>query len=478
MIGSVAWKNIWRNKLRSLVILSAIALGLLAGIFSVALMAGMVNERIENAIHNELSHLQIHNKKFLQNDEIRYTLSETSKIMNMLDTMSEVKGSAARLRMNGMANTSGNNTGVVIFGVHPEQERTVFNIHENILKETGSFFEDEGRNQIVIGEKLAHTLNLVHYEITQKTIEKLKEAKVPEKVIRKVTDSADSLMNVRFRDEGAFREALDNVLNKNETDTYYSSWKEAAKLFRTRSKIVLTMQDSEGYITGGAFRIAGIYNITNSVYEEMNVFVRYDDLERITHINNGHAHEIDVLLRDRDKAPHLRNTLSDEFSEVSVRLWKDIQPDLALTTEYIEISYYIIIIFILLALGFGIVNTMLMAVLERIKELGMLMAIGMNKKRVFMMIMLETLFLTLTGAIAGMLMSAGVIALTRQTGIDLSHYAEGFQALGYSAVVYPGIDISFFAGVTFLVIFTGIVSSLYPAWKALKLNPAEATRTE
>ena len=478
MTGSIAWKNIWRNKTRSLVILSAIALGLLAGIFSVAMMAGMVNERIENAIQNELSHLQIHNKEFLQNDEIRYTIPETNKIIKTLDTIPEVKATAARLRMNGMANTSGNNTGVIILGVHPEQEKSVFNIHENILENTGNFFEEESRNQIVIGEKLAHTLNLVHYEITEEAIEKLKEAGVPEKVTNKVKNAGDSLMNIRFRDEDSFRQALQKVLTEAETDDYYSSWKEAAKLFRTRSKIVLTMQDNEGYITGGAFRIAGIYNITNSVYEGMNVFVRYDDLQRITNINNGNAHEIAVLLDDREAATGISKMLEEEFSGLSVRLWKEIQPDLALTTEYIEISYYIIIIFILLALGFGIVNTMLMAVLERIKELGMLMAIGMNKIRIFMMIMLETLFLTITGAIVGMLLSLGVIAITRQTGIDLSHYAEGFQALGYSAVVYPGIDISFFAGVTLLVILTGIVSSLYPAYKALKLNPVEATRTE
>ena len=66
-------------------------------------------------------------------------------------------------------------------------------------------------------------------------------------------------------------------------------------------------------------------------------------------------------------------------------------------------NYYLFIflIIILLALGFGIVNTMLMAVLERVKELGMLMAIGMNRKRVFRMIMLETVFLGLTGAMVG-----------------------------------------------------------------------------
>lgn len=95
-----------------------------------------------------------------------------------------------------------------------------------------------------------------------------------------------------------------------------------------------------------------------------------------------------------------------------------------------------------------------------------------------MMIMLETLFLTLTGAVVGVFLSLLLIAITKQTGIDLTNYAEGFQALGYSAIVYPLIEGEIFAGIAVLVVLTGILSSVYPAWKALKLNPVEATRTE
>jgi ABC-type antimicrobial peptide transport system permease subunit len=71
-----------------------------------------------------------------------------------------------------------------------------------------------------------------------------------------------------------------------------------------------------------------------------------------------------------------------------------------------------------------------------------------------------------------------LILITANTGIDLTAYAEGFQALGYSAVIFPQINMKFFLGVTGMVVATGIVSSVYPAIKALKLNPVEATRTE
>jgi putative ABC transport system permease protein len=140
--------------------------------------------------------------------------------------------------------------------------------------------------------------------------------------------------------------------------------------------------------------------------------------------------------------------------------------------------YLIFGLIILTALAFGIVNTMLMVVLERTRELGMLTAIGMNKRKVFSMIMLESVFLSLTGGVAGMIVGFGIIRLTAHTGISLTKYAEGFAALGYSAKVFPQISAGFFGVVTILIIITGIVSSVYPAMKALKLNPVEAIRAE
>jgi len=147
-------------------------------------------------------------------------------------------------------------------------------------------------------------------------------------------------------------------------------------------------------------------------------------------------------------------------------------------TAMIEKFNAVFMVIILAALSFGIVNTMLMVVLERTKELGMLTAIGMNRKRVFTMIMSESVFLSLTGGVAGMIISKIILEVTYKNGINFASAAEGFEAMGFSAHIYPTISNTFFITVTILIIITGILSSIYPALKALKLDPAEALRTE
>ena len=201
-------------------------------------------------------------------------------------------------------------------------------------------------------------------------------------------------------------------------------------------------------------------------------------LKNLPGLPENDFHQIVVKINNLDQTDAITDKLAQKLPDLEVMSWKKIQPDLAMMTDMVQQFYLIFGIIILAALAFGIINTMLMVVLERTRELGMLTAIGMNKKKVFSMIMLESVFLSLIGAVAGMIISYILIRITGNTGINLSQYAEGFEALGYSAIVYPQISAGFFGIVTILIIITGILSSIYPAMKALKLNPVEAIRAE
>jgi ABC-type lipoprotein release transport system permease subunit len=240
-------------------------------------------------------------------------------------------------------------------------------------------------------------------------------------------------------------------------------------------KVIVTLQDVNGDIVGAAFRVSGIFRTSHSVFDESNVFVRKRDLERILSMD-GAVNEIAIRVSDIDEVSRVQQDLQGIFprEKADVASWREIQPELAYITDVTWQVNYLILIIILLALAFGILNTMLMAIFERVKEIGVLMAVGMSKPRIFAMIILETVFLSLTGACLGMAISAWVVHLAGANGIDLSIFAKGLEAYGYSSVIYPQLAPLFYVTLSFMVIIAALLSSLYPAYKALTLNPVEA----
>lgn len=242
-----------------------------------------------------------------------------------------------------------------------------------------------------------------------------------------------------------------------------------------RDKLVLTFQNMEGDITGGAFRVAGIYKTSNAPYDETHVYVRQADLQNL--LGDGEAiHQIYVLTRDYEKAEGLAAELSNQLPDSKVRSWTEINPQLAFMDEAMQQFLLIFIGIIALGLTLGIINVMLMAILERSRELGMLMAIGMNKQRVFSMITLETLLLAAVGLPIGLLLTVLTLQYFSQGGIDLSFASEGLASFGYETVVFPQLETSYYWQVALIILFTTLLGSLYPALKALQLRPVEAIR--
>jgi ABC-type lipoprotein release transport system permease subunit len=242
--------------------------------------------------------------------------------------------------------------------------------------------------------------------------------------------------------------------------------------------MVLSFLDLNNNQVDYSFRVGGVYDIKNTMFEATQVFVRHDLLCSLTGIDPGSCHQITVRISDAENTVKITEELRSLFPDLEISNWKEMQPDLAMMADYVHQIYGFFMVIILAALAFGIINTMLMAVLERTKELGMLTAIGMNRRKVFTMIMLESVFLSLVGGVTGMIFGKAVVILTAAKGINFEQYAEGIEAFGYSAHIYPEIDSSFLVLVSILIILTGILSSVYPAMKALKLDPAEAIRTE
>jgi ABC-type lipoprotein release transport system permease subunit len=411
MLLSIAWKNVWRNKLRSLIVIISITIGLIGGLFYLAFSNGMVQHQIGASIKTEISNIQLHNPNYLINDEITYTISNPNEKLNKIKQIDEVHAATSRIKSMAMVSSANSGTGVTVYGIDVENEKKVSDLYTKLID--GSYFETKLRNPILIGNKLAEKLKV-----------------------------------------------------------------------KINSKIVITIQDFTGNITYGAFKVAGIFKTHNTMFDQANVFVKRTDLAHHISFGENQTSEIAVLLKHNDftdiAVTKINNLFSNEIEdgELVVRSWTVINPILKMLNEMTVQFTMIFVIIILVALSFGIVNTMLMAIMERVREIGMLMAIGMSKIRVFLMIMLETIFLSLTGGVLGLTLSWIIITITNKTGIDLASVAEGMNSIGYSSFVRPELSIFFYFFIGSLVVITAMFASILPARKALKLKPSEAIRQD
>lgn len=475
MIASIAWKNVWRNKSRSLIVITAVTIGVFAGVFSIAVMNSAMVQRIDSAVNEELSHLQVNNKGFRSGIDIQNYIADLPAVTSALSSTPGVNSVTDRIIIRGIATTSAKSSGVEITGIDVEKERQMFTVDEKLIPGTGSFFGTGTKlNTAVIGEKLAKDLNIIRYILTPEALQKLMETGMPEDALKKL----EPLSGVRFTTDKKFVREFERLLTPAETKKYGLQIREAAWSYREGSKIILTFLDVNSIQTGAAFRLSGIFRTNNDMFEATSVFVPIDELRVLTGLGEGTVHRVIARLDDNDLTGQATAYARDALPGYEVMNWKEIVPDLAMMADMMQQIYAMFMIIILAALAFGIVNTMLMAVLERTRELGMLAAIGMNRRRIFLMIMLESVFLSVVGGLAGMAVSGAVIAATAEKGINLTKYSEGFEAMGYSAHLFPSIDMQFFLTTTVLIVLTGVLSAVYPARKAIKLNPVEAIRGE
>jgi putative ABC transport system permease protein len=402
----IAWRNIWRNRTRSLIIIVAIIVGLMGGIFSAAIRLGAENQRFRESVENQISHIQIHHPQFVPNPEARYRIPDGFKLTDELLQHPEIKIASPRTVFDGMAATANLNTGVRIKGIDPEIEAQTTYLDELIAE--GTYFTEEGRlPSVIVGKALAGDLR---------------------------------------SDVG--------------------------------SRIVLTFQDVDGEIVSASFRIEGLYSVTSKRFEERIVFVSASDINALV-ADEETVNEIAIVLNDPDTYRSVANELKDRYPGLEIRHWANIDPSLFYALEFLERNLVFLVGIIILGVSFGLLNTILMSVLERVREFGVLMAVGMKKVKVFGMVVLETTMVSVIGGVLGLISSYGLVEYLHRRGVNLAGYGgEGLEAYGFAAIVYPEVEPVFYFKIALLVVVFAIIAAVYPAWKAIRLVPAEAVRQE
>jgi ABC-type lipoprotein release transport system permease subunit len=242
-----------------------------------------------------------------------------------------------------------------------------------------------------------------------------------------------------------------------------------------KKKIYLTFVDTDGNQQRIKLKIEGVFKTASSLFDRTNIYMKQQDLQKILH-NSSAVHEIGIICKNLDVVDNTVDSINSKFKKNKAESWSKIAPELGYAQEIMGSVIYIFMGIILIALSFGIINTMLMAVLERKKELGMLMSVGLNKRKVFYMIVFETIFISLVAAPIGILLSYLLISYFGIHGIDLSVVGEGLEEFGIGTRIYTKLSLNNYWNISILTLIVTFLSSLIPARRALKLNPAEAVR--
>ena len=241
------------------------------------------------------------------------------------------------------------------------------------------------------------------------------------------------------------------------------------------SKLVLSVQDLTGELTGQAFRIAGLIHSGSPELDDGVVFMRLDDAQKLLGLGTAIS-EIAVVTSDRSQVDSIQQQLQAALGNgAEVRTWAQLEPLLVYMVDSMDSMAWIIYAAVFIAMAFGIANVLLMAVFERTREIGMMRAIGMNRTRVVGMVVLESAFVTLLGLLLGVALAIFAVWLIGD-GIDITRWAGEIDDYGIETVLKPALrprDL-----ITPIVVgsLTAVLSSLWPAIRAGRAKPADALR--
>jgi len=242
---------------------------------------------------------------------------------------------------------------------------------------------------------------------------------------------------------------------------------------RLGKRVVVMSQDPENNISERGFRVVGIYRAELPGLEEFNVYAARDTLQKLLNIE-GRVSQIILVDEDYRDLENLYQKIKQVTpATLDIKAWYEIDTYLAAMFRMMDGFVLVWVIIIFLALSFGLVNTLVMAIFERVREIGLIQALGMRPSLIVYQILLESLLLLLIGLAIGN--SLAIITVKPlESGLDISMVAEGMAMMGASSVLYPSLTLYDMVLANTVVIILGILTSILPAWRAAKLDPVRA----
>ena len=403
LLRRLAWRNLWRHKRRTFIMLTAIALGAWFMLFTAAFTRGLIEQQVHDAIFTLTGHIQIHQKKYRDDPAIENSMPPPGKELLQALGDKQVVQWTSRVRLPAVVVSERESRGTTLVGIDPEHEKGLSFIGDQVkIGRNLRSVDDDG---IIIGRRMAERLQ--------------------------------------------------------------------TKIGR---RIVLMAQDANGDVADRGFRIVGLFTAELEATETAYVFTGRHVVQNMLKMGNKIS-EIELITKSRDKLGPLTQKLRAAAPGLEVKDWKELQPLLVATVEFYDAFMIIWYFIVFLAMSFGLVNTLLMAVFERTRELGLFQALGMRPGFIVGQVMIESLILMVLGLVIGNLLS-WLSVLSLADGLDLRSFAQGMEQFSMPSILKLQLTIGDVLTANILVIFLTLIASLYPAWRAARFVPVEAiTRT-
>ncbi len=417
LITRLAWRNIWRNSRRTTITLVAMVLSVGFMIWMITFMDGFHLYFIQAQLDFGPAALQVHAEGYQDDKKVEDVILDPAPIVDALRELPGVEGVGTRLNTFGLASHGNASQTVMLVGTDPSAEPDLSFYPEKIKE--GEWLPDtydpEGRLPIVIGQAMAEKL----------------EVELGDRVFLMVQGLTGDVAYAVYFVHGIFRTGI-NELDKN------MAWVPIDSL---RSVLA-----------------ADVERFSNAAHE---VTVQIEP-----------NYNLDLFTANAVAA------VGERSQPLEVLNWQQMQPGIMQAIEMDDYFIYIMMIIIFAVVAVGIMNTLLMAVFERIREFGIMMSLGSKPAMIFKLVTLESLLLGLIGAIGGLLFGLLLFYINMKIPWDFSNYKEmgDLVAFDYTEKIYPTLVWSnILKAVIGIYIFT-ILASIWPAYWAKNLKPVDALR--
>ena len=400
----LAWRNIWRNKRRTLITAASIFFAIFFALIMRALQLGSYSNMIDNAVKLYSGHIQIHADGYWDNKSINNTLVQDEELMKMLRNNERIRQIVPRLESFALGSSGPQTKGVLVMGVNPGKQDSMSKLSEKLVE--GKYFKP-GENAAIIGETLSEYLQL-----------------------------------------------------------------------GVKDTLVLLGQGYHGATAAGKYTIKGIVKIPKPDLDNKIVYLPLETSQRM-YMAYNRLTTLAINLNDHrdlsETVKGLKQTLPDDKYEV--KSWREIMPELVQQIQSDNASGWILLAILYLIIAFGVFGTVMMMITERKREFGVMIAVGMHKFKLALIVTVEMIFIGLLGLIAGIIGSMPVILYYHYNPIRLSgEVAESIETFGIEPIMPMAWQADFYINQTLIVAVIVIVSVLYPIYSITRIRAVKAMR--